>query len=86
MIRNVNFTNDELIDIKHIISAYICKTQEMDNIKSQLEKNKADLEKIKLELDNYQKMEMELFDRLSKKYGNITLAEVRSAINPSLSY
>lgn len=86
MIRNVNFTNDELIDIKHIISAYICKTQEMDNIKSQIEKNKADLEKIKLELDNYQKMEMELFDRLSKKYGNITLAEVRSAINPSLSY
>lgn len=86
MIRNVNFTNDELIDIKHIISAYICKTQEMDNIKSQLEKNKADLEKIKLELDNYQKMEMELFDRLRKKYGNITLAEVRSAINPSLSY
>lgn len=86
MIRNVNFTNDELIDIKHIISAYICKTQEMDNIKSQLEKNKADLEKIKLELDDYQKMEMELFDRLSKKYGNITLAEVRSAINPSLSY
>lgn len=86
MIRNVNFTNDELIDIKHIISAYICKTQEMDNIKSQIEKNKADLEKIKLELDNYQKMEIELFDRLSKKYGNITLAEVRSAINPSLSY
>ena len=86
MIRNIKFTNDELSEIKHIISAYICKTQEMNNIKSQLEKNQANLEKIKHELDDYQNMEKELFDRLSKKYGNVTLAEIRSAINPTLPY